>query len=161
MFLQDFDLHFIHIPGSAMGPTDALSRLVDLDISSDNNNVTLLSDDLFIRAIDTALVDKITSSTSTDSLVLDTLKNLSIDSPLFPCSSLADWHFSDSCLYFKHCLYIPPDARHDLVTSIHSSLTSGHGDSFAPIPYCLGTIGGQVCPPSSAALSPVAPFANR
>ena len=25
MFLQDFDLHFVHIPGSAMGPTDDLS----------------------------------------------------------------------------------------------------------------------------------------
>ena len=25
MFLQDFDLHFIHIPGTAMGPADALS----------------------------------------------------------------------------------------------------------------------------------------
>ena len=25
MFLQDFDLHFLHIPGSAMGPADTLS----------------------------------------------------------------------------------------------------------------------------------------
>ena len=130
MFLQDFDLHFVHIPGSAMGPADALSRLVNPDISSDNNNVTLLSDDLFIRTIDTALVDKITSSTSTDLLVLDTLKGLSVGSPLFPRSSLADWHFFDSRLYFKNHLYIPPDARHDLVTSIHLSLASGYGGFF-------------------------------
>ena len=135
MFLQDFDLHFVHIPGSAMGPTNALSCLVDPDILSDNNNVTLLSDDLFIRAIDTALVNKITSSSSADLLVLDALRSLSVGSPLFPHSSLTNWHFSNSCLYFKNRLYIPPNACHDLVTSVHSSLASGHGGFFRT--YCL------------------------
>ena len=113
-----------------MGPANALSWLVDPDISSDNNNVTLLSDDLFIHAIDTALVDKITSSTSTDPLILNTLQNLSIGSPVFPRSSFTNWHFSDSCLNFKNRLYIPPNARHNLVTSVHSSLASGHGGFF-------------------------------
>ena len=130
MFLQDFDLHFVHIPGTAMGPADALSRLVDPDVSSDNNNVTLLSDDLFIHIIDTALVNKITSSTPSDPLVLDALHNLSVGSPLFPCSSLANWHFSGSCLYFKNCLYIPPNACCDLLASVHSSLASSHGGFF-------------------------------
>ena len=57
MFLQDFNLHFVHLPGSAMGPANALSRLLDPDTSSDNIDVTVLPDDLFIRAIDMALVD--------------------------------------------------------------------------------------------------------
>ena len=113
-----------------MGPADALSRLADPDVSSDNANVTLLPDDLFICAIDTALVNKITSSTATDPLVLGTLKSLSIGLPLFPRSSLANWHFSNSCLYFKNCLYIPPNTYHDLIASIHSSLASGHGGFF-------------------------------
>ena len=130
MFLQDFDLHFVHVLGSAMGPADALSHLTDPDTSSDNNNVTLLPDDLFICAIDATLVNKITSSTVSDHLVLDTLKNLSVGSPLFPCSSFANWHFSDSHLYFKNHLYIPPDARCTLVASVHSSLACGHGGFF-------------------------------
>ena len=130
MFLQDFDLHFVHVPGSAMGPADALSCLVDPDVSSDNTNITLLPDDLFICTIDTALVDKITSSTPTDLLVLNTLHSLSMGSPLFPYSSLADWHFSDSCLYFKNHLYVPSAARHDLVASVHLSLASGHRGFF-------------------------------
>ena len=88
MFLQDFDLHFIHLPGSAMGPADALSRLLNPDISSDNIDVTVLPDDLFIHAIDTALIDKITSSSSSDPLIVSALQNLSIGSPLFPRSSL-------------------------------------------------------------------------
>ena len=43
-----------------MGPADALSCLPDPNTSSDNTDVTLLPNDLFIHAIDTALVDKIT-----------------------------------------------------------------------------------------------------
>ena len=57
-----------------MGPTDTLSRLANPDTSSDNTGVTLLPDVLFIHAIDTALIDKITSSTTSDPLVLDALK---------------------------------------------------------------------------------------
>ena len=84
MFLQDFDLHFVHVPGTAMGPAYALSHLPNPDLSSDNTDVTLLPDDLFISAIDTALVQKITSSFITDPLVVTALQNLSQGSLLFP-----------------------------------------------------------------------------
>ena len=130
MFLQDFDLHFIHLPGSAMGPADALSCLPDPDTSSDNVDVTVLPDDLFICAIDVTLVDKISSSSSSDPLVVSALQNLSVGSPLFPRSSLSDWHFSDSLLYFKNHLYIPATTHHNLVSSVHSSPTAGHGSFF-------------------------------
>ena len=130
MFLQDFDLHFMHLPGSAMGPANALSRLPDPDTSSDNVNVTVLPDDLFIRAIDVALADKISSSSSSDPLVISALQNISVGSPLFPRSSLSDWQFSDSLLYFKNRLYIPATACHDLVSSVHSSPAAGHGGFF-------------------------------
>ena len=130
MFLQDFNLHFVHLPGSAMGPADALSRLPDPDTSSDNIDVTVLPDDLFIHAINIALVDKISSSSSSNPLVVSALQNLSIGSPLFPRSSLSDWCFSDSLLYFKNHLYIPGTGHHDLVSSIHSSPTAGHSGFF-------------------------------
>ena len=130
MFLQDFDLHFVHVPGMAMGPADALSRLPNPDLSSDNTDVTLLPDDLFISVLDTALVDKIASSSVTDPLVVAPLRNLSQGSPLFPCSSLSDWHFNDSQLYFKNRLYIPTSAQQDLISSVHTSLASGHSGFF-------------------------------
>ena len=130
MFLQDFNLHFVHLPGSAMGPADALSHLPDPDTSSDNVDVTVLPDDLFIHAIDTALIAKITSFSLSDPLVVSALQNLSVGSPLFPHSSLSDWHFSDSLLYFKNCLYIPAAACHDLVSSVHSSPAASHGSFF-------------------------------
>ena len=130
MFLQDFDLHFVHLPGSTMGPADALSHLPDPDTSSDNIDVTVLPDDLFIHAIDITLVNKISSSLSSDPLVVSALQNLSVGSPLFPRSSLSDWRFSDSLLYFKNCLYIPAAACHDLISSVHSSPTTGHSSFF-------------------------------
>ena len=113
-----------------MGPADALSCLLNSNLSSDNTNVTLLPDDLFISAIDTALVDKIMSSSLTDPLVVTALHNLSQGSPLFPHSSFSDWHFDGSQLYFKNRLYVPASARHDLVSSIHTSLASGHSGFF-------------------------------
>ena len=63
-------------------------------------------------------------------LVVTALQNLSQGSPLFPCSSLTDWHFNDSKLYYKNHLYIPSAAQHNLVSSVHSSLASGHGGFF-------------------------------
>ena len=113
-----------------MGPADALSRLTNPDVSSDNVDVTVLPDNLFIHAIDTALIKKNASSSSSDPLVISALQNLSVGSPLFPRSSVADWHFSDSLLYFKNHLYIPTNARHDLVSSVHSSPAAGHGGFF-------------------------------
>ena len=130
MFLQDFNLHFVHVPGTAMGPADALSHLPNPDLSSDNIDITLLPDDPLISAIDTTLVDNIQSSSVTDPLVVTALQNLSQGSPLFPRSSLSDWHFDGSQLYFKNCLYIPAAARHDLISSVHTSLASGHGGFF-------------------------------
>ena len=130
MFLQDFDLQFTHLPGSAMGPADALSHLPDPDTSSDNVDVMVLPHDLFICAIDVALIDKISSSLSSDPLIVSALQSLSVGSPLFPRSSLSDWRFSNSLLHFKDHLYIPAAARHDLVSSVHSSPATSHGGFF-------------------------------
>ena len=126
MFLQDFDLTFIHTPGTAMGPADTLSHLPDPDTSSDNADVTLLLANLFIWAIDTVLVNKITSSSSVDPLILNVIKGLHDGSPLFPRSVLTNWQYDAPHLYFKNRLYIPPNAHHDLAAMVHSSLTSGH-----------------------------------
>ena len=151
MFLQDFDLHFIHIPGSAMGPTNTLSHLTDPDISSNNTNITLLPDDLFICAIDTALVDKITSSTPTDLLVRLYFLVLPLPigiflTPVFTLKTVSTYLLSPAMTSYRRFT--------------HPSLLAMEGSS-APIPYYLGTTGGWVCPPSFTALSLAAPSANR
>ena len=113
-----------------MGPADALSHLPNPDMTLNNTNVTLLPDNLFIHVINIALTDKITASSSTDSLILNTVRSIHNNSPLFPHSALTDWCFDHPYLYFRDCLYLPPDACHDLVTTVHLSPASSHAGFF-------------------------------
>ena len=149
MFLQDFDLHFIHIPGSTMGLANALSHLVDPDTSSNHTNITLLPDNLFIHAIDTTLVDK--SSTTTDPLVR----------PYFLISLLPTGIFLILVFISKTVfIFLPTLAMTLLPLFTHPSLPA-MGGSFTPTPCHLVTTGGWVCPPLFVALSLVVPSVNR
>ena len=57
LYLSEFDLHLIHIPGTKMILSDALSRQPDHGIGAkhDNEDATLLPETLFIRLIDLKL----------------------------------------------------------------------------------------------------------
>ena len=118
-----------------MGPADALSRKDDIETGDDNQEITLLKgkDQYFhICAIDAALAKKISSSTAADPIISKALAAMNSDTkePWIPHTTAADWEFSNNSLYFKHCLYIPESARHDLVKSLHDSPTGGHEGFF-------------------------------
>jgi hypothetical protein len=55
--LSEYDLNLIHLPGEKMAQADALSRRPDhiLDEDHDNEDVTVLSDSIFINFINTEL----------------------------------------------------------------------------------------------------------
>jgi hypothetical protein len=101
LFLQDFDLHFHHTPGTQMGPTDTLSRCDNIDTADDNLELMLLPDDLFTHAIDVTLADKIALSTPADPLVLSALWALDEGASLFSRANWEDWLYQDGKLYFK------------------------------------------------------------
>ena len=118
-----------------MGPADALSWKDEIETSDDNHKITLLKggDQYFhIQAIDTALVKKISSSTTKDPVVTKALAAMNHDSskPWIPRTTAADWKFIDNSLYFKHHLYIPESAHQDLVKSLHESPARGHEGFF-------------------------------
>ena len=118
-----------------MGPADALSRKDDVETGDDNREITLLKgkDQYFhIRAIDATLAKKISSSTAADPIISKALAAMNSDTkePWIPHTTTADWEFNNNSLYFKHCLYIPEPARHDLVKSLHSSPAGGHKGFF-------------------------------
>ena len=118
-----------------MGPADALARKDDIETSDDNREITLLKgkDQYFhIRAIDVALAKKISSSSTEDPIISKALAAMNSDSrePWIPHTMAADWEFINNSLYFKHCLYIPEPACHDLVKSLHDSPTGGHEGFF-------------------------------
>ena len=113
-----------------MAPADTLSRRDSIDTSSDNLDTTICLEPMVIGALDLALARHIASSSTSNPLVLCTIENLCTGSPLFPRSSVKDWTYEGGHLYFKRRMYIPPDARHTLISSLHSSPTLGHASQF-------------------------------
>lgn len=61
LLLSEYDIQLIHIPGSKMILSDALSRRPDLcpDEDHDNEDITMLPETLFVNFIDTELQDRI------------------------------------------------------------------------------------------------------
>ena len=130
LFLQDFDLAFQVIPGSQMGPSDALSHKDKVATSNDNQDVVLLPPTLFIKAIDIALADKIAHSSPSNSFVSMALHALDDGKLLLARASKHDWHYDDGKLYFKNWLYIPESAWQDLISAIYASETCRYGGIF-------------------------------
>ena len=130
LFLQDFDILWQVTPGSKMAPADALSCQDLVDTSYDNADAAICPEPAIIGALDLSLARHIQTSSSSDPLVLRAIENLHANTPLFPRSSIKDWTYEGGHLYYKGRMYIPPDARHALVSSLHSSSTLGHAGRF-------------------------------
>ena len=90
-----------------MALVDALSRHDHVDTTQDNQETSICPEPVVIQALDLALAQKIWSSTESDPLVLRALEGLKVGSPLFPHSSMDDWHMTNGHLYFKGHMYIP------------------------------------------------------
>ena len=113
-----------------MALVNALSRHDHIDITQDNQETPICPEPIIIQALDLALAWKIQLSTQSDLLVLQALEGLKVDSPLFPCSSMDNWHMTNGHLYFKNCMYIPPHEQQAITQSIHDSPTTGHVGHF-------------------------------
>ena len=102
----------------------------------DNHIVTMLPEDdvchHHIQQLDLDLAQKISNSSMSDPIItkaLAAMNNADID-PWLPWTTKEDWKFEDSKLYFKHPLYIPGEARHQLVTGVHEFPAGGHSGFF-------------------------------
>jgi hypothetical protein len=73
--LAEYDIDLKHIPGNKNIPANALSRRPDLCPNEDNDNedVVLLSEDLFIRLIDMELLNAVANAQKGDSTALEAL----------------------------------------------------------------------------------------
>ena len=116
--------------GTKMAPANALSRHDVVDTSLDNADCAICLEPMIINALDLALARHVQTSLCSDPLVLCAIDSLQKGSPLFPCSTLADWTFEEVHLYYKGWMYIPPPAHHTLVTSLHNSPTLSHAGRF-------------------------------
>jgi hypothetical protein len=109
LFLSQFDVKLVHVPGSQMIQSDVLSRCADYIIGedTDNKNMTMLPDTLFVKAIDIKLHDLITENIMGDDLVKDAIRAIKENGTLPMKSAISDWKFEDSLLFFQDQCYVP------------------------------------------------------
>ena len=107
LYLSEFDVKLVHQPGSKMIQSDALSWQPDLIPSkdTDNEDMTLLPDNLFLNLLDLTLQDRVLDLGQLD----DFLKTFSIDDPPFGTSD--DWKLElvnrKNTLFYRGRNYVP------------------------------------------------------
>jgi hypothetical protein len=71
LLLSLYDMKLVHVPGSQMVQSDALSWRANLhpDEDNDNEDMTLLSDELFVKVIDTKTHSLLVATLMKDDLV--------------------------------------------------------------------------------------------
>ena len=127
--------------GINMGPADMLSRQDEVNTDNDTWEITLLKggDQYFhICAIDATLTNKISLSSTSDPIITKALATMNDKrgEPWIPWTTKTDWEFIGGALYFKHWLYVPEPARHDLIKSLHELPTGGHEGFFHTL-HCM------------------------
>ena len=77
-FLSKFDLKLIHVPGSQIVQSYTLSRRADHipEEDTDNEDITLLPDNLFVKFIDTDMHDLFAEQIMKDNIVRDAIATL-------------------------------------------------------------------------------------
>jgi hypothetical protein len=109
--------------------SDALSRRHDHVLEdTDNEDIVLLLDNIFIKMVDLEMKTKIENGTKDDELVQKVILALK-DSTLPPIkSSLEDWEIRDGLLFFKEKCYVPPSEglRSELTRRYHDTTPAGH-----------------------------------
>ena len=109
LYLSRFNLQLIHVPGSRMIQSDALSRRPDHipENDDDNENIVILPDNLFINLINVELAKMIESATISDKLVQNISNVLSTKGIPPIKSSLSDWKIENGKLFYQERCYIP------------------------------------------------------
>jgi len=123
-------MKLMHMPGSKMIQSDALSRRPDHvpEKDTDNENIVLLPDELFIKLINMELARLIESAATSDEFVKDMDKVLSTKGVPLIKSNLLDWKIEDGILFYQDWCYIPdnPKVRKMIIQQIHDSPMAGH-----------------------------------
>src|SRR5271168_213956 len=102
LYLSKFNVRLIHVPGKHMIQSDALSRQPDLcpNDDHDNEDKVLLSDSMFINAIDLQLKDILVSLTDDDNIIKSVVRAFQSSEPFPVNSSKADWLIDDDGCVF-------------------------------------------------------------
>lgn len=93
-----------------MVQSNALSRCSNYDHGdTDNEDVLMLPDSVFIQTINTFFLDQIKVSKKIDMVALQAQNVLSTNGPWPMCSSPTDWSLNNGLLLYCNAVYIPPE----------------------------------------------------
>ena len=127
-------MKLVHIAGTKAVQSDALSRRPDFtpEEDTDNENITMLPDELFVNLIDTELQERILTCEKLNSDAMEALKVLLEEGSTTIQNQLPDWMVERvgerQVLYYRGKNYIPKDEdlRKDIAKMFHDHLTAGH-----------------------------------
>ena len=137
LILSEYDMKLIHQPGTKMIQSDALSRRPDHipEGDTDNDDVVMLPDSIFVNLIDTDLANRIKSATDYDPGLQENLWTLTKDLPTDKDSLILgpDWWIDKEStdkplLVYKGRHYVPNDQqlRRDILWKHHDAPSAGH-----------------------------------
>jgi Integrase zinc binding domain len=134
LYLSGFDLKLIHLPGTKMVQSNALSRQPDYgtDKQMEEEDKIVLPDNLFINLLDTELQERILNGKELDFDVKNTIETLMEEGPTSLRNDLGDWKIEEidgrRTIFFKGKNYIPKDLelRRDIVKMYHNHEMAGH-----------------------------------
>jgi hypothetical protein len=132
LILSMFDIELHHVPRTKLVAPDALSHRPDHHpTDSDNANVTLLPDTMFVWLLDDSLHAALSTNDPSSDPIFSTASDALNSLCLPPMkSALSDWKIVDSILYYKDRAYVSPIAHHDLLCQLHDHPTVGHPGHF-------------------------------
>jgi RNase H-like domain found in reverse transcriptase/Reverse transcriptase (RNA-dependent DNA polymerase)/Integrase zinc binding domain len=134
LYLSGFDLKLIHLPGTKMVQSDALSRWPDygMDKRMEEEDKVVLPDNLFINLLDTELQEWILNGKKLDLDIKNAIETLMKEGLTNLKNNLEDWKIEEidgwKTIFFKGKNYIPKDLelRRDIVKMYHDHETAGH-----------------------------------
>ena len=109
--LSEFDIKLIHIPGKKNIQADTLSRRPDLcPEGTDNKNIVVLPEHLFVNLIDTELQRRIANAGNMNYDAAEAMKGLLGEGPNEAKKDLEDWEVEEfegkNILFYKGKNYI-------------------------------------------------------
>lgn len=131
LFLSKFDLKLIHVSGSCIIQSDSLSCYSDHILNDTNNNdVIVLPDNIFICLLDLDLQDEILQKTIDDKFFSKAVISLKEHGPTPIHSALDNWSSDNGILFYQGHCYIPDDKDLQLriMQQHHDSATGGHSE---------------------------------
>ena len=134
LYLSEFNIKLIHMPGTKMIQSDSLSRCPDhgTDDSTGREDWILLPDDLFVNLLDIDLQEHILNTKDLDINIKNIIETIQKNGPTNLLNDITDWNIEEmnrqKTIFYKGKNYIPrdQDLQCDIVKMFHDHETAGH-----------------------------------